>query len=162
MPVPIYSHRPATKLEASAYAAIVAILIAVFAYEVLYYMEAAERTSVDATVNRITAAATARLAYHVMTRGTAADISAWKQQSPFAVAGMSPDNFVGEIDSSRPDALEGGSWGYDRARSELIYRPRLRLRLSTADVQGLLRFRAVIATDPFAYRLLPAVPYEWG
>ena len=156
----IYGRRHLTRLEAALYGGIAAILIAVVAERLLDYMELAERTSVEATVNQVMSAANTRLAYATI-RGEALNLEAWNRRNPFELAGMSPVNFVGEIDLAQASNLARGSWAFDRERAELVYQPRLGLGLHTTDPHGALRFRGGLVPGALGYRLVPASPYRW-
>lgn len=160
MPLRIYGGRPLSRLEAGLYGGIAAILIVVVAERLLDYMALAERTAVEVTVNQVISAANTRLAYATL-RGEALNPEAWNQHSPFALAGLSPVNFVGELDSAQAGTLARGSWAFDRERAELVYQPRLGLGLHTSDPHGALRFRGGLVPGAVAYRLVPVAPYRW-
>jgi hypothetical protein len=157
----IYGRRPLTRLEAALYAGIVAILIAVFASQLLDYMEIAERSAMQATIGNLIAAINTRLAYGVM-RGEVVNVSAWARRNPFELAKVSPSNFTGEVDVSTLGSLERGRWAYDVSRAELVYLPRLRRSLETSDPDGILRFRAVVDPRGFGYALVPTPVYRWN
>ncbi len=157
----IYGHRPLTRFEAAVYAGIVAILLAVFASQLLDYMEIAERSAMQATVSNLNAAINTRLAYDVM-RGKVDNVSAWARRNPFELAKVSTSNFTGEVEASTLGALERGRWAYDVSRAELVYLPRLRRGLETSDPDGILRFRAVVNPRGFGYALVPAPGYRWN
>ena len=157
----IYGRRPASKLEAALYGGIAAILIAVFASQLLDYMEIAERSAMQATLGNLVAAINTRLAYEVM-RGEIGNVSGWPRRSPFELARASAGNFAGERDTLGPDALVRGTWAFDAVRGELVYQPRLRRGLETSDPEGALRFRAVVDPRGFGYRLVPTSPYRWN
>lgn len=160
MPLRVYWRRPLTRLEAALYGGIAAVLIAVLAERLLDYMELAERAAVEATVSQVMSAVNARLAYD-MARGERSPVEAWTRRNPFELARMAPGNFVGEIDSSQAADLARGTWAFDRERAELVYLPRLRLGLLTADPHGALRFRALVPPGRLGYSLVPALPYRW-
>ena len=156
----IYGHRPLTRLEAALYGGIAAVLIAVMAHRLLDVMELAERSAMQATVNQVNAAVTTRLAYEVM-RGEVRNVPAWARRNPFELARMSPSNFLGEVESTKPGSLERGSWAFDPSRAELVYLPRLRTGLHTTDPEGALRFRSIVSPNGMGYMLVPASPYRW-
>ena len=158
MPLAIYGRRRLTRLEAALYGGIAAVLIAVVASHLLDLMEAAERLAVESTINQVNGAVTARLAYEVM-RGDA-NVRSWERRNPFDLARLSPRNFVGEVDSMQPGALERGTWAFDPARAELVYFPRRQSGLQTADPDGALRFKAVV-NNGIRYVLVPTSPYKW-
>ena len=156
----IYGGRPLSRLEAGLYTAIAGVVLAIFASRLLHYMEAAERAAMEATVTQIMSRASTRLAYAVM-RGQAEDVSTWSKRNPFEIAGLSPRNFVGEVDPARLENLERGTWAYDARRGELIYLPRLRSGLETFDPAGALRFRVVVGPGGMSYMLVPTSPFTW-
>jgi hypothetical protein len=158
--VKIYGARPLTRLEAALYGGIAAVLIGLLAGRLLDAMEVAERTTMQATVARLNAAITTRLAYEVM-RGEVGNVQAWTRRNPFDLARMSPGNFSGAFDAPVPGELERGSWAFDVARAELIYSPRLRTGLQTSDPDGFVRFHGVAAANGMGYTLVPATPYRW-
>jgi hypothetical protein len=160
VPLSIYGRRPLTRLEAALYGGIAAILITFFAYRLLEVMELAERTAMEATVNKLNAAVNTRLAYEVM-RGTVANAPAWAMRNPFELGNVSAGNFAGEVDSARPGALERGTWAFDASRAELIYLPRLGAGLQTSDPQGAVRFKAIVGRNGMGYMLVPTSPYRW-
>jgi hypothetical protein len=158
--VRIYGARPLTRLEAAIYGTIAALLVGLFASRMLEAMELAERTAMQATVARLNAAITARLAYEVM-RGEVGNVQAWTRRNPFELARMSPGNFSGTFEAPVSGALERGSWAFDVARAELIYAPRLRTGLQTSDPDGFVRFHGVAAANGMGYALVPAMSYRW-
>jgi hypothetical protein len=158
--VRIYGLRRASKLEAALYGGIAGIFIAVFASELLDYMEIAERAAMQATLGNLVAAINTRLAYEVM-RGEIGNVSSLQRRNPFELAKASVGNFSGEMDTLVRGALVRGTWAFDANRGELVYLPRLRRGLETSDPEGALRFRAVVDPRGFGYRLEPASPYRW-
>ena len=156
----IYGARRLTRLEAALYGGIAAVLIGLLAERLLDAMEIAERTTMQATVARLNAAITTRLAYEVM-RGEVGDVQAWTRRNPFDLAHVSPQNFAGAFDAPVPGTLQRGSWAFDVARAELVYSPRLRIGLQTSDPDGFLRFHGVAGANGMSYSLVPATPYRW-
>jgi hypothetical protein len=153
--VKLYGRRPLTKLERGLYAALAAIFIAIFASELLDYMELAERAAMEATLMNAVAAINVQTARDML--GSPKRDSD-RTRNPFEFAGMAPANFAGELHGSLPPA---GSWGYDSASAELIYAPRLHFKLHTSNGQPVLRFR--VESGPGAVkRVVPIAPYEWG
>lgn len=150
----LYGRRPLTKLERALYAAIAGVVFAIFASELLDYMELAERTAMQATLMNAIAAINVRAARDALTSPPAQSA---RTRNPFQLAGATPANFAGELDGSLPPA---GSWGYDRASDELVYAPRLHLRLHTSNGEPVLRFRLESERGPLQ-RLAPVTPYRW-
>jgi hypothetical protein len=158
--VRIYGARRLTRLEAALYGAIAAVLIGLLAGLLLDAIETAERTAMQATVARLNAAITTRLAYEVM-RGEVGNVQAWTRRNPFELARMSLGNFAGAFEAPVPVSLERGFWAFDVGRAELVYAPRLRTGLQTSDPDGFLRFHGVAAPNGMGYALLPTAPYRW-
>ena len=150
----LYGQRPLTKLERALYAALVGVVITVFASELLDYMELAERAAMEATLMNVVAAINVRAAGDTLAM---AKPEGERTRNPFDLARVAPPNFAGELDGSLPAA---GSWAYDGASDELVYVPRLHLRLHTANGQPVLRFRLEPDRGPFQ-RLAPVVRYRW-
>jgi hypothetical protein len=156
----VYWRRRLTRLEAAIYATLAALILGVFLERLLYYMELAERTVMEVTVSNVNSALNVRRALDMLTGGASSDPSA-PSRNPFALAGMSPANFRGEIDSPSLSTLERGQWVYDRTRRELIYLPRLRRGLETADPDGAIRFRLESRRNATAM-LVPTSSYVWN
>jgi hypothetical protein len=156
----LYWRRRLSRLELAVYASVVAVLLAVFLERVLYYMELAERSSMEATVSNVNSALNVMLAYNAL-NGRPGDDRSVAQHSPFALVTMSPTNFHGEIDAPRLDGLERGYWVFDRSGRELIYLPRLHRGLRTADPEAAIRFRLLLRQGK-GYMLVPTSTYEWN
>jgi len=153
----VYWRRRLTRLEAAISAALVAVFLAVFLERTLYYLELAERTVMVLTVNNVNSALNVRRAYGAL-KGQATDDSL---RNPFGLARMSPANFLGEVDSPNLAALERGQWVFDRTRGELIYLPRLRRGLETADPDGAIRYRLELRGGEVSM-LVPTSKYAWN
>lgn len=152
----MYWQRRLTRLEAGISGAAVAIFLAVFLERVLYHLELAERTVMILTVSNLNTALNVRRAYGILGGQRVEDQS----RNPFELAGMSPANFLGEIDSPGLTTLERGQWVFDRTRRELIYLPRLRRALVIADPEGAIRFRLESRGGGVAV-LAPTSEYSW-
>lgn len=155
----IYWKRPLTRLEIGLYATIVGILIAVFLERTLFYMELAERTAMQITVNNVNNALTMRRALDLLENR--AENHALRPRNPFEVAGMRVTNRHPDISGSDKLAeLDRGYWVYDVTAKELIYLPNLYRHLHTEAEGSTVRFR--LAAGPDAnYRLVPAAHYSW-
>lgn len=153
----IYGRRPLTKLEGAIYGAIGALLIVVFAQKLLEFMEIAERSAMEQTVIRINSGINLRLAYALL-QGRPVDPSRELTRNPFELAGVIQPNFLGEQDLPDLPTLATRAWVYDRSKRELIYLPRLKRGLRTADPDAVIRFH-IAAKGPYA--LVPALPYAW-
>jgi general secretion pathway protein G len=152
----VYWHRRLTRLEAAISATLLAVFLAVFLERVLYYLELAERTVVVLTVSNVNSALNVRRAYDMLGGQAMND----RVRNPFELAGMSPDNFLGEIDSPSLATLERGQWVFDRTRRELIYLPRLHRGLETADPDGAIRFKLELQRG--VSMLVTTSDYAWN
>lgn len=155
----MYWRRRLSRLEVGIYAAVVGLVLAVFLERALYYMELAERTVMEMTVSNVNSALNVRRAYDILAGRAAGDPTA-PLRNPFELAGMSPANFHGEVDSPSLADLERGYWVFDRTRRELIYLPRLRRGLTTADPDGAIRFRLESRGNAISM-LAPTSEYSW-
>jgi general secretion pathway protein G len=152
----VYWHRRLTRLEAAISATLLAVFLAVFLERVLYYLELAERTVVVLTVSNVNSALNVRRAYDMLGGQAMND----RVRNPFELAGMSPDNFLGEIDSPSLATLERGQWVFDRTRRELIYLPRLHRGLETTDPDGAIRFKLELQRG--VSMLVTTSDYAWN
>jgi hypothetical protein len=144
----MYWRRPLTRLEAALYGALLAVFVGVFARYMIGYMEAAERSAMQATLINTTAA--------INVRRFLGPID-WSRRNPFELAGATPPNFAKDADPAR---AESGQWAFDAEQGELVYLPRLRFTLQTSDGQAALRFRLI--QGPKGYSLEPKAPFVWG
>src|SRR3979411_533404 len=101
----MYWRRPLTRLELALSPAAVAVVLAVFLERLLTYMELAERTVMEMTVSRVNSALDVRRAYDMLAARTASAPTTLSR-NPFELAGMSPANFHGEMDSPSLADLE--------------------------------------------------------
>src|SRR3979490_1800564 len=94
----MYWRRRLSRLEAAIYAAVVALVLAVFLERLLYYMELAERTAMEITVSHVNSGLDLRQASGRLATQSVRDPAA-SARNPFELAAMSPGNFLGEMDS---------------------------------------------------------------
>lgn len=158
--LPMFGRRPLTRLEIGLYAAIVAVAVAIFLDRLLAVMELAERAAMEQTVTRVNSAINLRIAYDLL-NGQLVNVQAALARNPFELAKTLPPNYRGATDTLDLASIESGSWFYDPTRRELIYRPRLRRNLVTADGSGLVRFRLIAGSTGTHYMLVPAYKYSW-
>jgi hypothetical protein len=158
--VQIYWRRRLSRLELALYAAVVGVLIAAFLDRVLTYMELAERTAMEATVNNVNSALAARRALQMLQAHPGEGARALRA-NPFELADMRVTNRHPDVVADAPlDGLERGRWVFQRSRNELIYLPQLHRGLQTGEPQSLVRFH-LVATANAGYVLVPASPYSW-
>lgn len=156
----MYGRRPLTRLESALYAAVCAVLVAVFFKFALDYMELAERAAMQATLNGVTSAINLRYARSVML-GQAADPEDFLRRNPFKAAETTPRSFAGELISPEIGSLERPAWFYDVISREVVYLPNHRRSLQTVDPDAALRFRLAPHRAGFGFMLVPASPYTW-
>lgn len=157
----MYWQRKLSRLELALYAGLIAVAAAVFFERLLYYMELAERTTMEVTVSQVNSAI--HLARAVaMLKGQPADSQAAASGDPFHLAGMAPRNFLGAIDQPALGSLERGVWLFDRSTGDLIYLPRLSRGLTTNDPDGAIRFRLVPSPSGSVPVLVPTSHYTWS
>ena len=156
----MYGRRRLTRLEIGIYAAGTAVLVAVFANVLLDYMELAEKTSVHVTLHVVSSALDRRAATDIL-RGRPEAPGAWSGRNPFELAGAAPASFAGELGERTLASLERPCWTFDGRSGELIYLPRLRRGLQTADPDGVLRFRLTARPTGGGYWLVSTSSYEW-
>lgn len=155
----LYWRRRLSRLEVAIYAAVVAVVLTAFLERLLYYMELAERTSMEVTVRHVNSGLDLRQAYGMLAAQSVSE-PVTLTRNPFELAAMSPSNFLGEMDSPSLAELERGNWVFDRAQKELIYLPRLRRGLDTADPNGAIHFKLEARGDNRS-RLVPTLRFTW-
>ncbi|MEA3192420.1 MAG: hypothetical protein QOD26_753 [Betaproteobacteria bacterium] len=158
--LPMFGRRPLTRLELGLYVAIVGIAAAIFLDRLLAAMELAERAAMQETVSRVNSAINLRIAYQML-NGQLINVRAALVSNPFELAKTAPPNYRGESDKLDVARIESGSWFFDSTRRELVYMPRLKRSLITADGSGLVRFRLVAGPSGTHYMLVPTYKYTW-
>lgn len=155
----MYGRRPLTRLEAAVYAAVVAVLIGVFLDRMLRLLAAAEREVVALTIANTESALRTRLAVaSLLDRPLPPD---WRGRSPFEVAGIEPKGYVGERAGASAADLERGTWAFDSAARELVYRPRYPIGLHVAGGGELLRFRLDSSGGEGQVGIVASLAYQW-
>lgn len=139
--------RPMTRLELALGALLLGIAVAGFLREAQRLMEDAERTAMHAALNNVVAAVNVKLA-HAVLLGQVRDLEQWVRRDPFELAGADAGTTT-------------GTWRYDAARHELVYRPRHSLRLRTDEPDGTLRFKPTLVRPGIGYMLVPTSNYRW-
>lgn len=157
--LPMFARRPLSRLEMGLYAIIVAIAAAILLGRLLEMMEQAERSAMEQTVTRVNSAINIRIAYEMLD-GQLIQVQAALKRNPFDLAKATLPNYRGEGDAFELARVESGSWFFDKDRAELVYKPRLKHNLVTADGSGMVRFRLVAAPGT-RYVLVPANTYTW-
>jgi len=158
--VPIYWRRPLTRLEAALSALLVAIVIALFLERSLEFMELAERTAMELTVQHVNSALYIRRATDLLERQRP-DARRVLQRNPFEFAGIKVPNLHPDVAQAQNVAgLERGYWVFERSSNQLLYLPQLHRRLETDGAPPVVRFHLVGAPEN-AYLLVPAVKYSW-
>jgi hypothetical protein len=158
--MPIYWGRALTRLECALYAALMGVLIAMFLERALAYMELAERTAVELTVQHVNAALQIQRAAEML-QGRALEAPKVLQRHPFEIARVQVANLHPDVaDSGALAELERGYWVYERSTRELIYLPQLHRRLQIDGPDTVLRFH-LVGGGSAPYVLVPASKYSW-
>lgn len=155
----MYGRRRLTRLEATVYSIVGAILLALFAERLLAYMEAAEKVAMETMVNTLTSAINARVAVE-MINGSPPPRGRWAGRNPFEIA-SGDSTYARALGSQTVAALDRPSWTYDAERGEVLYLPRLSRGLRTPDPHGAVRFRLVPHAAGMGYALVSTSGYEW-
>lgn len=153
--IPVYWQRRLTRLESGMVVIVCGILIALFLERTLTYMELAERTAMEVTVQHVNAALQIQRAAELL-QGHAAQP---RIQHPFELARVRvlkvhPDL----LDPRRLGELDRGYWVFERSAGQLIYLPQFQRYLHSED--GNVRFR-LSRTAGAPYVLVPAAHYSW-
>ena len=157
----MYGRRRLTRLEIGIYAAGSAVLLTIFINVLLDYMELAEKTALQITLQSIGSALDNRVAADLL-RGQPIARGGWSGGNPFDITGAAPPAFCGELGERPLASLERPCWLFDAGRGEVIYLPRLSRRLVTTDPDGALRFRlALRSVAGPGYTLVSTSSYEW-
>lgn len=135
--------RSLTPLELALAAVVLGVTVAVLIDRALGVMELAERTAMEATVSNLSSGVNARFAFEIL-KGSKPE--GWERRDPFDLANM---------------AAPSTDWHWDPEHQEVLYRPRLRRQLRTAEPGAPLRFRLVPRGSGFGYLLEPVSRYEW-
>ena len=154
--MPVYWQRRLTRLESGLLCAVCAVIIALFLERTLSYMELAERTAMEVTVQHVNAALQIQRAAELLEgRG----ISPKMPPHPFELARVRVSRVHPDIaDPKRLGELERGYWVFERSGEQLIYLPQFHRRLQSDD--GVVRFRLERARGA-PYVLVPAAEYSW-
>jgi hypothetical protein len=158
--VAIYWRRPLTRLECALYAALVGVIITLFLERALAYMELAERTAMEITVQQVNAALQIQRAAEML-QGRSLDGPKALQRNPFEIARVRVANLHPDVaDSDKLAELKRGYWVFERSANELVYLPQLHRRLQTKGPQVVLRFH-LMGGGNTPYVLEPAAKYSW-
>ena len=154
--IPVYWQRRLTRLEAGLLCGVCAVIIALFLERTLSYMELAERTAMEVTVQHVNAALQIQRAAELLEgRKPPTKVA----PHPFELARVRVINVHPDLaDPNRLAELERGFWVFERAGGELIYLPQHHRRLQSED--GVVRFRLERAPGA-PYVLVPTAKYFW-
>jgi hypothetical protein len=152
--IPVYWNRRLTRLESGLVVAVCAVIIALFLERTLSYMELAERTAMEVTVQHVNAALQIQRAAELL-QGRSSSAS----QNPFELARMRVPRVHPDLnDPNRLAELERGYWVFERSGAQLIYLPQFHRRLQSDD--GVVRFHLKrVHGSPDT--LVPAADYSW-
>ena len=153
--IPVYWRRPLTRLESAMVCALCAVIIALFLERTLAYMELAERTAMEVTVQQVNAALQIQRAAELLEGKRPVK----GEPHPFVLARVRVPNVHPDLaDPKRLGELERGYWVFDRSGAQLIYLPQLHRRLQSDE--GVVRFRLERALGA-PYVLVPVAQYFW-
>lgn len=154
--IPVYWQRRLTRLESGLLVIVCAIIIALFLERTLSYMELAERTAMEVTVQHVNAALQIQRATELL-QGRAAPLRI--PPHPFELARVRVSKVHPDLaDPKRLGELERGYWVFEPSAGQLIYLPQFQRHLQSED--GNVRFR-LVRTAGAPYLLVPAAKYSW-
>lgn len=111
-----------TKLEFALSGAIFAILVGVFLYSVRYQQEQAERLSVELSVMNMRTGLLSEIAERLI-KGRGEQTTDLVGANPVRFLKAPPVGYVGEFREADDSRIAPGSWYFDLASGELVYRP---------------------------------------
>ena len=154
-----------SKLELSISVVIITFVAIVGLNRFAYVEEFSEMTVVEATVRNVRSGLRYAMAEKVI-QGEEIRIAEFLGTNPVEWLTVPPAGYVGELPQA-PGALGRGTWAFDRASRELVYRPRLALHLTVEAAEPVLRWRIEptggrdLAGRMGGVRVVSVVPYRW-
>ena len=161
----IPANRQRNYLQSALYVAIVGVVATVLLARLLAYAEVAEKAGMQTTLAQVHQALYARVALLAM-RGEYEALEALPATNPFAGGAGLGSNYAGEFDGSPPDASLSGIWYFDRASSELVYRPRLARHLvvpagETPELRYRIELKKLSRHVYTGVAIRPVAKYRW-
>ncbi len=99
---------------------IIVVLMGLFLNRALFYMEQAEKASMEQVAGSIQSALTMQYG-QVLTRGEASDVAALTSENPMDWMQKKPRNYAGEFYDPTPQSAAPGNWIFDLKSRQLIY-----------------------------------------
>lgn len=152
----VYGRRRLTRIELALYVVVAAVLIVVFSAYLLEYMEMAERTAMQMTINNLNAGLNNRFAGRLI-KGESTDLGQWIGHDPFEITETYPENYMGELAKNDLGSVDRPAWLFDAETGEVIYLPRLHRYLD----RDALRFKVQAQRSGFGFALVATSPYSW-
>lgn len=154
-------------LEFAVAAALLAVLAAVLLPFLLRQQEAAERTAVEMTVMNMRSGLRYRIAELILS-GRTQEIAALAGTNPAAWLARPPEGYLGETGAAEPPPQAPGTWRFETARRELVYRVN-RGDGFTAHDGGEREIRLRVVAEPGSLRqgallglsIIAVTPYTW-
>lgn len=161
--------RGVTRLELAIVASLAAILFGTFLHAVRRQQEEAEKLLVELTIMSARTGLLSEVAGRVLA-GRGRDVADLIGANPLRWLREPPPGYLGEFASADAGRLAPGSWYFDRAAGELVYRLNLASRFRRLDgsarpeIRWRLQLRqgsGIGETTAGDVALVPAVSYEW-
>lgn len=109
-----------TLVELIVVISVVAILAATALDRLFWYQGQAEKAAMEYTATMIKSSLWMSAADLMMANRTS-DIPALAEQNPINLLAQKPENYLGEIDASKAESLQGGNWFYDVYKHQVVY-----------------------------------------
>ena len=122
---------------------VILTLAGVLLNRLAYYQEAAEKAQMEHTVNGLKLALQLRIGLD-LGRQRPGDFIGISRENPVTWLDQPMPGYRGEVGAAEAQALEPGSWCFDRTQGELVYRP-LRPDHLANDSTGQKRIRFKVA-----------------
>ncbi|MGE5470345.1 MAG: type II secretion system protein [Bacteroidota bacterium] len=158
-----------SRLEFAVVAALFAILVGVFLNTVRVQQEQAEKLGVELTIMSMRTALLAEIADRLI-HGRAAESKDLIGSNPVRFLKGPPMGYLGEFKEVDESRLAPGSWYFDQASGELVYRPNISSNFKRLDGMGGKEIRWRIqprgkssgnAVTVDTLSLAPTVIFEW-
>ena len=171
---PLSSGRGFTLIELVVVIAIVVVMMGLFLNRAMFYVEQAEKTSMEGVAGAIQSSLTMQYG-QILTRGKPSDAAALAQDNPMNWLQKKPRNYVGEYYDLTPLSVDSGNWAFDLKSRELVYIVRNSsyfkpgkdgkkwVRFHVATNYEALRSPSLQSTSPELTGILfePVEPYSW-
>lgn len=109
-----------TLIELIVVISIVAVTSALALDKLFWYQGQAEKASMEYTASIIKSNLWLNAASLMMAERSS-EVAALAERNPIDLLEQKPANYLGEVDSSKTAALQGGNWFYDHKQHQVIY-----------------------------------------